>query len=134
MHFDLNLKHILCRYASRTLRMKLLTWCRFIGVARGAKGDMLSPKFLENIVILCFERRFSKQNSVIRLKSNILDPPIFWPSQIFGLATPLFRVISRAGLGLRLVKIFRACIHNFFVTFGVTIFFFRGVDLLCSPL
>jgi len=24
------------------------------------------PKFLENIVILCFERRFSKQNSVIR--------------------------------------------------------------------
>jgi len=30
------------------------------------------PKFLENIVILCFERCFSKQNSVIRLKLNIL--------------------------------------------------------------
>ena len=28
-------------------------------------------KFLENIVILCFEGRFSKQNSVIRLKLNI---------------------------------------------------------------
>jgi len=41
------------------------------------------PTFLENIDILCFERRFSKQNSVIRLKSNILDP------QIFRLATPL---------------------------------------------
>jgi len=54
-----------------------------IGVARrGGKGAM-PPKFLEKIVILCFERRFSKQNSVIRLKSNIL------PSQIFGLATPL---------------------------------------------
>jgi len=31
-----------------------------------------NPKFLENIVILCFERRFSKQNSVFRLKLNIL--------------------------------------------------------------
>jgi len=40
---------------------------------------MPSPKFLENIVILCFERRFSKQNIVIRLKSNILDPQIFKP-------------------------------------------------------
>jgi len=29
-------------------------------------------KFVERIVILCFERRFSKQNSVIRLKLNIL--------------------------------------------------------------
>jgi len=34
-------------------------------------------KFLENIVILCFERRFSKQNSVIRLKSSILARPNF---------------------------------------------------------
>jgi len=32
------------------------------------------PKCLENIVILCFEKRFSKENSVIRLKSNILPP------------------------------------------------------------
>jgi len=44
---------------------------------------MALPKFLDNIVILCFERRFSKQNSVIRLKWSILVP------QIFGLATPL---------------------------------------------
>jgi len=48
------------------------------------------PKFLENIVILCFERRFSKQNSAIRLKSSILASPKFFdPHQIFGLATPL---------------------------------------------
>jgi len=43
----------------------------------GAKGAM-PPKFLENIVILCFERRFSKQNSVIRLKLNILDSLHCW--------------------------------------------------------
>jgi len=34
---------------------------------------------------LCFEKRFSKQNSVIRVKSNILPP------QISGRATPLVR-------------------------------------------
>jgi len=34
---------------------------------------------VENIVIFCFERRFSKQNSVIRLISSILAPQIFWP-------------------------------------------------------
>jgi len=49
-----------------------------IDVARGAKGAMPLPKCLENIAILCFERRFSKQNSVIRLKSNILALPNFW--------------------------------------------------------
>jgi len=48
-----------------------------IGVARGAKRAM-PPKVLENIVILCFERRFSKQNNVIRLKSNILVLQNFW--------------------------------------------------------
>jgi len=46
---------------------------------------------LENIVILCFERHFSKQNSVIRLKSNILAlPPNFWA----GCATvPIFAAL-----------------------------------------
>jgi len=47
------------------------------------------PKFLENTVILCFERRFSKQNSVISLKSNILAPQNFFPKKNLGLATPL---------------------------------------------
>jgi len=42
--------------------------------SQGRKGAMVPPKLLENIVILCVERRFSKQNSVIRLKSNILAP------------------------------------------------------------
>ena len=39
----------------------------------GRKG-LWPPKLLENIVILCFERRFSKQNSDICLKSNIFPP------------------------------------------------------------
>jgi len=38
----------------------------------------MAPKFLENIVILCLERCYPKQNSVIHLKSNILSPQNFW--------------------------------------------------------
>ena len=43
----------------------------------GGKGAMSPQKFLEHIVILCFDRRFSKQNSVFCLKSDILAPPKF---------------------------------------------------------
>jgi len=39
---------------------------------------MAPTKFVEFIAILCFERRFSKQNGVIRLKSPILATPNFW--------------------------------------------------------
>ena len=51
---------------------------------RGAKGAMPPKKFLENIVILCFEKRFSKQNSAIRLKSNIVTPQNFWAGYATG--------------------------------------------------
>ena len=61
---------------------------RAIGVDMGVQGGH-APQTLKNMVILCFERRFSKQNSVIRLKSNILAPKFFALPQIFGLATPL---------------------------------------------
>ena len=68
-----------------------------IGVARGGQRGHTPTKFLENIVILCFERRFSKQNSVIRLESNILPiPKFFGPLQISGLATPLSGSCSTA--------------------------------------
>ena len=50
---------------------------RNIGVARGDKGTM-PPQIFRKYSHLCFERRFSKQNNVIRLKSNILAPPNFW--------------------------------------------------------
>jgi len=50
-----------------------------------AKRAMAPLKFVENIVILFLERRFSKQNSVIRRKSNILAPlKIFRPSKFLG--------------------------------------------------
>ena len=42
------------------------------------------PKFLENIAILCFERHYTKQNSVIFLKSNILAPKTFGSPQTLG--------------------------------------------------
>jgi len=65
-----------------------------IGVARGGvKEGQAPPKFLENIVILCFERRFFRQNSVIRLKNQAFwppkfSPPNFWPGYATGSVTP----------------------------------------------
>ena len=52
--------------------MNAAQWCTQKISEGRTKGAKPSPKFVENIVILCFERRFSKQNSVIRLKLNIL--------------------------------------------------------------
>ena len=49
----------------------------------GPKGPCPPPEFSENIVILCFERHLSKQNSVIRLISNILAPQNFLSSPKF---------------------------------------------------
>ena len=46
--------------------------------SQGGPSGPCPPKFFKNIVILCFERRFSKQKSVIRLKLNSLLPPNFW--------------------------------------------------------
>ena len=65
--------------------------CDCVGHRRIQEGQRghAPPKFLENIDILCIERRFSKQNSVIRLKSNILAskffaPPNFWAGYATG--------------------------------------------------
>ena len=52
---------------------------------QGGQRSHVPPKILENIVILCFERRFSKQNSVIPVKSNILAIKFFVPPQFLGL-------------------------------------------------
>jgi len=46
--------------------------------SQGGQRGHAPQKFLENIVILFFKRRFSKQNSVICLKSNIFATPNFW--------------------------------------------------------
>jgi len=45
--------------------------------SQGGQRGHVPQKFLENIVILCFERRYFKQISAIRLKSNSLVPPNF---------------------------------------------------------
>jgi len=52
---------------------------------------MAPPKFLAYIVTSCCKMRYPKQNSVIRLKSNILaEKKCYWPlKKIFGLAAPL---------------------------------------------
>ena len=52
--------------------------------SQGGKGAIAPRKFVENIVILCLKRHFSKQNSVIHRKSNILAlPKIFRTSKNF---------------------------------------------------
>jgi len=65
---------------------------------RGGERGYAPPKFLENIVILCVERRFSKQNSVIRLKSNICPPKFFGPPNFwagYATATMAFKTESK---------------------------------------
>jgi len=44
-------------------------------------------KFLEKLVILCFERQCSKQNTAVRLKSRHLAPQIFWAGYATGSKT-----------------------------------------------
>jgi len=41
-------------------------------------GLAKDPKFLAFLVILCFEKRCPKLNTVARLKSKDLPPKIFW--------------------------------------------------------
>lgn len=52
--------------------------------SQGQVKEPCFPKFPEHKVILCSERRYPKQNNVIRLKSNISPPEIFEPPQILG--------------------------------------------------
>jgi len=49
----------------------------YIGVVRGPLGHGPS-KFLEYLVILCFNKQYLKQNTVVRLKLNILTHQKFW--------------------------------------------------------
>ena len=69
-----NLKASKRRFAAATDDDSDSTHRRSQGGQRG-----YAPQFFKNIVILCFERRFSKQNNVIHLKSNIFAPRSkFW--------------------------------------------------------
>jgi len=55
--------------------------------SQGGRKGHAPPKFLEVVVIFCFGRRCFKQNSVIRLKSNICPP------KVYSLATPLHLIL-----------------------------------------
>ena len=76
--------------------------------SQGGPKEPCPPKFLENIVILCFEKRFSKQNSVIHLKSSILAPPKFFPKNFWaGYATApkqSFSLTTRPPAGVLLLR------------------------------
>jgi len=53
---------------------------------------MPSPKFSKHVVILCFETRYPKQNSGIRLKSNIFPGTNFLaPPKLLGWLRYWFR-------------------------------------------
>jgi len=55
---------------------------------QGGQGRMVSHKVLGYLVILCFERQYSKRNTVARLKSNVLTPKFFAPQKVLaGYAT-----------------------------------------------
>jgi len=50
------------------------------------------PKFLEHLVILCFERGYPKQYSASRLKSKIPPPNLLAPPKILGWLRHCLRV------------------------------------------
>ena len=83
--------HNKLQYVNNYNHWKTLDLVLDIGEAMGEQRGHEPLIFLENMVILWLKRRFSKQNRVIRLKSNILAPKIFWPLPNFwaGYATGL---------------------------------------------
>jgi len=60
----------------------LFVFMNSIGVAREPRGHF-PQKSSEDIVILCFKRRYPKQNRVICLKSSVLALPKFWAGYAF---------------------------------------------------
>jgi len=77
-HTNTAQRSIISENKRKTVVFNLATQTPDIGVARGSRGPY-PPTFSEHIVILCFKRRYPKQNSVICLKSSILPPSIFYP-------------------------------------------------------
>ena len=57
---------------------------RYMGVAIGGEEGHAPPRFLAYIDILCSENRRTKQNIVVRLKSNILPQKKFLDPKNFG--------------------------------------------------
>ena len=84
---EFGLRFVFCYVVIFFLRFSYFHSCVlvvFIGIARGGPGGNGPPKCLAHKVILCFERRYSKQNSVIHLKSNIPPPKKIWAGYATG--------------------------------------------------
>jgi len=92
--------------------------CRFVSIlclphthrrSQGGQRDHGPSKYLENIVIVCLEKRFSKQNSLFRLKSNVLSPPKFLalPNSWAGYATAHAFFLRGPVLVLLIIKLCR---------------------------
>jgi len=71
------------------------------------------PQILEHIVISCFERRFSKQNSVIRLKSNILSPKFFPPPNSWAGYATVVMLLWHRNVVFKNVKSLSLLLRNF---------------------
>jgi len=69
-------------------------YCWSIGVARGREQKAMPPKFLKNIDILCFQRRFSKQNNVIHQPKNLGGTKCSQPKNLGGSKMFDFRRIT----------------------------------------
>jgi len=61
--------------------------CETVFIIGTARGAMPPPKYLTYLVIVCFDRRYPKQNTVARLNSNALAPPTFWAGYATGIYT-----------------------------------------------
>ena len=58
---------------------------------------MAFTSFLEYPVILCFKREYLHQNTVARLKSNIMTHPNFWAGLATAHVFQLFLIWVRLG-------------------------------------
>ena len=65
---------------------KIAVYIKSTQAQPGGHTGPCPPQFVEHMVILYFERRYPKQNSFIRLKSDLLPPNVFGLPQVFGLA------------------------------------------------
>jgi len=59
-----------------------------------AQGAIDPSKFLEYHIILCFKKRYPKQNTVASLQSKNLPQKFFGTPKNFGLATTLISALT----------------------------------------
>jgi len=83
MRLERNVALLPKKVQGRYQRLQLFDWCTGIETARGVKGAT-TPNILAYFVVLSFEMRCPKANTVARLKAKVIAP-----SENFRLATSL---------------------------------------------